>query len=58
MAEKKAKTAEKGKIVSNKKFCPKCKTKEVKNTLFAGYGRRGFFYACEDPGCGFVGKQL
>jgi transcription elongation factor Elf1 len=54
MAEKKARTAEKTQAMQNKHVCPNCGA-ESKVTLFAGYGRRGFFLVCE-KNCGFIGR--
>ncbi len=54
MAEKKAKTAQKiGGQVERKRVCPTCGA-EGKVTLFAGYGRKGFYVVCEKA-CGYVG---
>jgi len=56
MAEKKAKTAEKGRgDVGHKHMCPSCGA-ESKVTMFAGYGRRGFFLVCE-KNCGYVARS-
>jgi transcription elongation factor Elf1 len=55
MADKKAKTAEKGAQVQHKHLCPTCGA-ESKVTLFAGYGRRGFFVVCE-KNCGYIGRM-
>lgn len=56
MAEKKAKTAEKGaaQVAQRKHLCPSCGA-ESKITLFAGYGRRGFYAVCE-KNCGYIGR--
>ncbi|MBF6560355.1 MAG: hypothetical protein IVW56_08710 [Candidatus Binataceae bacterium] len=55
MAEKKAKTAEKGGgQAQHKHYCPDCGS-ESKITLFAGYGRKGFYAVCE-KNCGYVGR--
>ncbi|HZO82578.1 MAG TPA: hypothetical protein VFB33_12870 [Candidatus Binataceae bacterium] len=55
MAEKKAKTAEKGRdAVAFKHTCPSCGA-ESKVTMFAGYGRRGFFLVCE-KNCGYIAR--
>ena len=55
MAEKKAKTAEKGVgEVQHKHLCPNCGA-ESRVTKFAGFGRRGFYLVCEKA-CGFVGR--
>jgi len=55
MAEKKAKTAEKGGQVDHKHYCPSCGA-ESKVTLFAGYGRKGLFLVC-DKHCGYIGRN-
>ena len=55
MAEKKARTAERNANVAGRKHpCPTCGA-DGKVTLFAGYGRRGFFVVCE-KNCGYVGR--
>ncbi|HYA35095.1 MAG TPA: hypothetical protein VEF03_05720 [Candidatus Binataceae bacterium] len=55
MAEKKAKTAEKNPgEVQHKHYCPNCNA-ESKVTLFAGFGRKGFYLVCEKA-CGYVGR--
>ncbi|HEY6419678.1 MAG TPA: hypothetical protein VIX59_11805 [Candidatus Binataceae bacterium] len=54
MAEKKAKTAEKSGEALHKHVCPSCGA-DSKVTLFAGYGRKGFFLVCEKA-CGYVGR--
>jgi transcription elongation factor Elf1 len=55
MAEKKAKTAEKGRdAAAFKHLCPSCGA-ESKVTMFAGYGRRGFFLVCE-KNCGYIAR--
>ncbi len=55
MAEKKAKTAEKSRDVTYKHTCPSCGA-ESKVTMFAGYGRRGFFLVCE-KNCGYIARS-
>lgn len=55
MAEKKAKTAEKGALAQHRHVCPSCGS-DSKVTMFAGYGRRGFFLVC-DKNCGYVGRM-
>jgi hypothetical protein len=50
MAEKKAKTAEKG-GAAFKRPCPSCGS-ESRVTYFAGFGRKGYFWVC-DKNCGF-----
>lgn len=52
MAEKRAKTAEKGAAVQQKRTCPKCGA-ETRVTLFTGFGPKGFFWLC-DKNCGYV----
>ncbi|MGH7986643.1 MAG: hypothetical protein ACREQX_10225 [Candidatus Binataceae bacterium] len=54
MAERKAKTAEKGRQNEHKHLCPTCGS-ESKVTMFAGFGRKGFYLVCE-KNCGFVGR--
>jgi len=55
MAEKKARTAERNANVAGRKhLCPTCGA-DGKVTLFAGYGRRGFFVVCE-KNCGYFGR--
>lgn len=55
MAEKKAKTAEKATgQVQHRHMCPTCGSGS-KVTLFAGYGRKGFYLVCE-KNCGYVGR--
>ena len=55
MAEKKARTASKARDAEAfKHVCPNCGA-ESKVTMFAGYGRRGFFLVCE-KNCGYVGR--
>ncbi|HEY6395517.1 MAG TPA: hypothetical protein VIX12_08880 [Candidatus Binataceae bacterium] len=54
MAEKKAKTAEKGREVQHRHLCPSCGA-ESKVTKFTGYGRKGFFLVCEKA-CGYIGR--
>jgi len=51
MAEKKAKTAEKGGDVGQARRCPRCGA-ETRVVQFAGFGPRGFFWVCE-KGCGY-----
>ncbi|MGH7906926.1 MAG: hypothetical protein ACREP6_09880 [Candidatus Binataceae bacterium] len=54
MAEKKARTAEKGSELQHKHLCPSCGS-DSKVTLFTGFGRKGFFLVCE-KNCGYVGR--
>ena len=52
MAEKKARTAEKGGEVARKRPCPSCGG-DSRVVQFAGYGPRGFFWVCE-KNCGYT----
>ncbi len=52
MAEKKAKTAEKGGDPGKKHICPSCGA-ESRVIQFTGYGPRGFFWVCEKA-CGYT----
>jgi len=52
MAEKKAKTAEKGGEAARKPLCRSCGA-ETRVVQFTGYGPRGFFWVCE-KNCGFT----
>lgn len=52
MAEKKAKTAEKGADAARKRNCPSCGA-ESRVVQFTGYGPRGFFWVC-DKNCGYT----
>ncbi len=54
MAEKKARTAEKGGDAQRRHVCPNCGA-ESKVTMFAGFGRKGFYLVCEKA-CGYVGR--
>lgn len=55
MAERKAKTAEKALgQVQKKHLCPSCGA-DGKVTMFAGYGRKGFYVVCEKS-CGYIGR--
>ena len=54
MAEKKARTAEKGGEAQHKHLCKNCGA-EAKVTLFTGFGRKGFFAVCEKQ-CGYIGR--
>ncbi|GBD26992.1 hypothetical protein HRbin30_02335 [bacterium HR30] len=51
MAEKKAKTAEKG-GVQEKRSCPNCGA-DVRVVKFTGFGPHGFFWVC-DKNCGYT----
>ena len=52
MAEKKAKTAEKGGDGARKRPCPSCGA-ESRVIQFTGFGPRGFFWVC-DKTCGYT----
>jgi len=52
MAEKKAKTAEKGGDVARKRLCPSCGA-ESRVVQYTGFGPRGFFWVC-DKNCGYM----
>jgi hypothetical protein len=52
MADKKAKTAEKGAEGGRKLACPACGA-ESRVVEFTGYGPRGFFWVCE-KNCGYT----
>src|SRR5215510_4773534 len=52
MAEKKAKTAEKGGDAARKLLCPSCGA-ETRVVQYAGAGPRGFFWVCE-KNCGYT----
>ena len=55
MAERKAKTAQKGaSAVLNKRTCPSCGSPS-QVTYFTGYGNRGFFWVCEKQ-CGYMAR--
>ncbi|HSP96470.1 MAG TPA: hypothetical protein VL049_04400 [Candidatus Dormibacteraeota bacterium] len=56
MAEKKAKTAQKGPgAVMVKHACPSCGS-DSRVTYFTGYGpQKGFFWVC-DKGCGYMAR--
>ena len=51
MAEKKAKTAEKGADANRKRICPSCGA-ESRVVQFAGWGPHGYFWVC-DKNCGY-----
>lgn len=55
MAEKKAKTAEKGGVATHRHVCPTCGA-DSKVTKYAGFGRRGFFLVCEKA-CGYIARS-
>ena len=52
MAEKKAKTAEKGAAAERKRPCPSCGA-ESRVIQYAGFGPHGFFWVCENN-CGYT----
>jgi ssDNA-binding Zn-finger/Zn-ribbon topoisomerase 1 len=52
MGAKKAKTAQKGGAASSKQLCPDCGN-DTRIVMYTGYGPRGFFWVCENKGCGF-----
>jgi len=53
MAEgKKAKTAEKGGAIQQKRSCPTCGA-DTKVTMLTGWGPKGLFWMC-DKNCGYV----
>jgi len=52
MAEKKAKTAEKGGDAVRKRHCPTCGA-ESRVVQYAGFGQHGFFWVC-DKSCGYT----
>lgn len=52
MAEKKAKTAEKGGAKEHKHLCPSCGS-ESRVVQLAGFGPRGSFWVCE-KNCGYT----
>ena len=54
MAEKRAKTAQKGAAIDAGHQCPSCGS-ESKVTLYTGYGPKGFFWVCE-KGCGYKAR--
>ena len=52
MAEKKAKTAEKGGDAGRKRPCPSCGA-ESRVVQYAGFGPHGFLWVCE-KNCGYT----
>ncbi len=54
MAEKRAKTAQKGAAAANRHECPSCGA-DSKVTLYTGYGPKGLFWVCE-KGCGYKAR--
>jgi hypothetical protein len=56
MAEKKAKTAQKGAgATASRHVCPSCGS-DSRVTYFTGYGeQQGFFWVC-DKACGYVAR--
>ncbi len=55
MAEKTAKSADKGGARGRQHICPNCHS-ETRVTLFVGYGRRGLYWVCE-KNCGYVARR-
>lgn len=51
MAEKKAKTAEKGADAQRSRKCPSCGS-ESRVVQYTGFGPRGFYWVC-DKNCGY-----
>jgi len=54
VAEKKAKTAEKGVAASRKMMCPSCGA-ESRVVFHTGFGKKGFFWVCE-KNCGYSAR--
>ncbi len=54
MAEKKAKTAQKGSSAALRHACPSCGA-DSRVTYFTGFGSKGFFWVCE-KGCGYMAR--
>ena len=55
MAEKKAKTAQKGGATLIRHACPNCGS-DSRVTYFTGYGpQKGYFWVC-DKACGYVAR--
>ncbi len=54
MAEKKAKTAQKGGAVQTRRACPSCGA-DSKVTYYTGFGQKGFFWVCEKA-CGYTAR--
>ncbi len=54
MAEKKAKTAERGADAARKHACPTCGA-ESKVVFYTGFGKKGFFWVC-DKNCGYSAR--
>ncbi len=54
MAEKRAKTAQKGGAAGAKHECPNCGS-DSRVTYFTGYGPKGYFWVCE-KGCGYSAR--
>ncbi len=54
MAEKRAKTAQKGNAAAMRHPCPNCDS-DSRVTYFTGYGPKGYFWVCE-KGCGYTAR--
>jgi hypothetical protein len=54
MAEKKAKTAERGGDALRKHLCPTCNA-QTRIVMYTGFGQRGFFRVCE-KNCGYMAR--
>jgi hypothetical protein len=54
MAEKRAKTAQKGGAAVMRHECPSCGS-DSRVTFFTGYGPKGYFWVCE-KGCGYTAR--
>jgi hypothetical protein len=54
MAEKKAKTAQKGVAATHRHVCPSCGA-DSRVTYFTGFGPKGLFWVCE-KGCGYKAR--
>jgi hypothetical protein len=54
MAEKKAKTAQKGGASTSGHECKKCGA-DSRVTYFTGFGPKGYFWVCE-KGCGYTAR--
>jgi ssDNA-binding Zn-finger/Zn-ribbon topoisomerase 1 len=54
MAEKKAKTAQKGSVAVHRHVCPNCGS-DSRVTYFTGFGPKGLFWVCEKA-CGYKSR--
>jgi hypothetical protein len=54
MAEKKAKTAQKGSAVAHRHVCPNCGS-DSRVTYYTGFGPKGLFWVCEKA-CGYKAR--